>query len=418
MAKPEAGLKVFLVGGAVRDRLLGLAVHERDWVVVGATPELMQQRGFTPVGKDFPVFLHPDTHEEYALARTERKSGHGYGGFTFHAAPDVTLEEDLVRRDLTVNAMAMDADDNLIDPLGGQQDLAQKLLRHVSPAFAEDPLRVLRVARFMARFATLGFSVAPETLAQMQALSASGELDHLVPERVWKETARALMEASPQVYFRTLHASGALKVLFPEVAALAGVPQPAHHHPEVDTFEHLCLCLASAAHHAAPLPVRYAILCHDLGKGATPASEWPKHHGHEARGLPLVEQMNRRLAVPKELAEIGMLVTEYHTHCHRARELRPETLARLFKALDYPRRPERLAYFLDACRADARGRTGHADSAYPQADFLAAVAGAMQVDTQALMAAGFAGAALGEAISRKQQQQLQEAQETWARQHS
>lgn len=418
MQQPETGLKVYLVGGAVRDRLLGLAVHERDWLVVGATPDIMLARGFTPVGKDFPVFLHPVTHEEYALARTERKSGHGYGGFVFHAAPDVTLEEDLVRRDLTINAMAMDADGKLIDPLGGARDLAAKTLRHVAPAFTEDPLRVLRVARFQARFQPLGFTVAEETLALMRTLSASGELDHLVAERVWKETARALMEPAPEQYFRILHTTQALAVLFPEIAALDGVPQAAQHHPEIDTLAHLYLCLASAAAHASPLAVRYAILCHDLGKGATPVTEWPKHHGHETRGIHLVKNMNTRLAVPKELAEIGLLVTEFHTHCHRALELRPETLARLFKALDYPRRPERLDYFLDACRADARGRLGFTETAYPQADLLAALAPAMRVDTAALLGQGLTGSALGIAIGKQQQQQLEEAKRIWLAQHS
>ncbi len=415
---PADTLQRYLVGGAVRDALLGLPVHERDWVVVGTTPEAMQALGFTPVGKDFPVFLHPQTKEEYALARTERKSGHGYGGFTFHADASVTLEEDLRRRDLTMNAMAQAADGTLIDPYHGQQDLEQRILRHVSPAFVEDPLRVLRIARFHARFAHLGFTIADETQALMRELVDSGELDHLVAERVWKETSRALMEASPDVYFRTLNACGALKVLFPEVAALDGVPQRAKYHPEVDTFEHLMLCLRSAADRHTSLETRYAVLCHDLGKGNTPQDLLPRHHGHEQRGVPLAKQMSERLKVPTELKELGALTAEYHTHCHRAFELKPTTLQKLLKAFDYARRPERFGYFLAACKADSQGRTGYADNPYPQVGMLAAVAKASKVDTAPFLAQGLQGKQIGQAIQRQQQKQLREARDQWQQQHS
>ena len=407
----------YLVGGAVRDALLGLPVHERDWVVVGANPATMQAAGFRPVGKDFPVFLHPDTHEEYALARTERKSGHGYGGFTFHADETVTLADDLIRRDLTINAMAQDKDGKLIDPYGGQQDLRDRLLRHVSPAFVEDPLRVLRIARFAARFHGLGFRIAPETLTLMRQLVDSGELDHLVAERVWKETARALMEDAPHLYLRVLNDCGALRVLFPEVAALDGVPQPQQHHPEVDTLAHLYLCLEQAAMHQQPLVVRYAVLCHDLGKGVTPEHDWPKHHGHESRGVALARALGKRLKVPRELDELGQLTAEYHTHCHRAFELTPKTLQKLFIALGVQRQPQRLTHFLAACQADAKGRLGLADHPYPQVDFLQEVAQAMKVETAPLLAQGLTGKALGEAITRTQLAQLTEAKRAWQRQH-
>lgn len=418
MALPQDQLEHYLVGGAVRDHLLGLEVHERDWVVVGATPEQMIELGFTPVGRDFPVFLHPSSKQEYALARTERKSGHGYGGFVFHTSPEVTLEDDLIRRDLTINAMAQDSKGRITDPHGGQQDIEARLLRHVSPAFVEDPLRVLRIARFAARFHHLGFRVADETLDLMRQLTSSGELDHLVAERVWKETARALMEPAPQVYFQLLHDCGALEVLFPEVAALDGVPQPASHHPEIDSLKHLYLCLAQAAHHDNPLATRYAVLCHDLGKAATPASEWPKHHGHENRGIKLVEAMSQRLSVPNELKELAVLTAQYHLHCHRARELKPSTLAKLFKALDYQRRPERLERFVEACQADAQGRLGLSDKPYPQAQLLLTLATATQVDTQPLLAQGFSGKQLGDAIERQRVTQIREAKGAWLAQHS
>lgn len=392
----------YLVGGAVRDQLLGLPVSERDWVVVGATPEQLRSEGYTPVGQDFPVFLHPKSGEEYALARTERKSGVGYGGFTFHTSPDVTLEQDLLRRDLTVNAMAMDAEGGLIDPYGGQQDLQARILRHVSPAFVEDPLRVLRVARFAARYASQGFVVAPETLALMAELAGSGELQALTAERVWKEISRALMEPRPEVFIRVLRECGALAQLLPEVDALFGVPQPAPHHPEIDTGEHLLLVLAQTAQLNLPLPARWACLLHDLGKGLTSSEHWPKHHGHETKGLKAVKAVNQRFKVPRECQELALLTCEYHTHCHRALELRPQTLLKLFKAFDIYRRPERFELFLGACEADARGRLGLEQQPYPQADYLRQAARlAREVSIQPLLEQGLQGAELGKALERQ-----------------
>ncbi|PAU88220.1 multifunctional CCA addition/repair protein [Pseudomonas jilinensis] len=392
----------YLVGGAVRDQLLGLPVSERDWVVVGATPEQLRSEGYTPVGQDFPVFLHPKSGEEYALARTERKSGVGYGGFTFHTSPDVTLEQDLLRRDLTVNAMAMDAEGGLIDPYGGQRDLQARILRHVSPAFVEDPLRVLRVARFAARYASQGFVVAPETLALMAELADSGELQALTAERVWKEISRALMEPRPEVFIWVLRECGALAQLLPEVDALFGVPQPAPHHPEIDTGEHLLLVLAQTAQLNLPLPARWACLLHDLGKGLTSSEHWPKHHGHETKGLKAVKAVNQRFKVPRECQELALLTCEYHTHCHRALELRPQTLLKLFKAFDIYRRPERFELFLGACEADARGRLGLEQQPYPQADYLRQAARlAREVSIQPLLEQGLQGAELGKALERQ-----------------
>ena len=314
-------MHIYKVGGAVRDRLLGRPVTEIDWVVVGATAEAMLEQGYRPVGADFPVFLHPQSGEEYALARTERKSGRGYGGFTFHASPEVTLEEDLIRRDLTINAIAEDQQGNLIDPYGGQRDLQARQLRHVSPAFAEDPLRVLRVARFAARYAPLGFSVAPETLELMHQLAESGELDALTPERSWKEISRALMEPRPDVFIQVLRDCGALTAMLPEVDALFGVPQPAAHHPEIDTGIHVLAVLRQCAEHQQPLPVRWACLLHDVGKGRTDPADWPRHIAHEHRGIPLIQAINSRCKVPKECQELAELVGEFHTHAHRALEL-------------------------------------------------------------------------------------------------
>lgn len=392
----------YLVGGAVRDQLLGLPVSERDWVVVGATPAQLRSEGYTPVGQDFPVFLHPKSGEEYALARTERKSGVGYGGFTFHTSPDVTLEQDLLRRDLTVNAMAMDAEGGLIDPYGGQRDLQARILRHVSPAFVEDPLRVLRVARFAARYASQGFVVAPETLALMAELADSGELQALTAERVWKEISRALMEPRPEVFIWVLRECGALAQLLPEVDALFGVPQPAPHHPEIDTGEHLLLVLAQTAQLNLPLPARWACLLHDLGKGLTSSEHWPKHHGHETKGLKAVKAVNQRFKVPRECQELALLTCEYHTHCHRALELRPQTLLKLFKAFDIYRRPERFELFLGACEADARGRLGLEQQPYPQADYLRQAARlAREVSIQPLLEQGLQGAELGKALERQ-----------------
>ncbi|TVP90728.1 MAG: multifunctional CCA addition/repair protein [Pseudomonadaceae bacterium] len=391
----------YLVGGAVRDRLLGYPHDEHDWVVVGATPEELLAAGFTPVGQDFPVFLHPKTGEEYALARTERKSGVGYGGFTFHASPDVTLEQDLQRRDLTINAMAMDDQGQLIDPYGGQADLQARVLRHTAPAFVEDPLRVLRVARFAARYHHLGFSVAPETLALMRELAESGELQALSAERVWKEISRALMERNPEVFIQTLRDCGALAELLPEVDRLFGVPQPEQHHPEVDTGLHQLLVLQQAAQLNLPLPARWACLLHDLGKGLTPEAHWPKHHGHEKKGLAAVKAVNQRVKAPRDCQELALLVCEYHTHCHRALELRPETLIKLFKAFDIYRRPERFEQFLGACQADAQGRKGLESHPYPQADYLRqAAAQARAVSVQPLLEQGLQGAELGKALEK------------------
>lgn len=394
-------MQIYKVGGAVRDRLLGRPVTDHDWVVVGATAEQMLAQGYRPVGTDFPVFLHPDSGEEYALARTERKSGVGYGGFTFHASPEVTLEEDLIRRDLSINAMAEDDHGNLTDPYHGKQDLENRLLRHVSPAFAEDPLRVLRVARFAARFAGLGFKVAPETLELMRQLSKSGELQALTAERSWKEISRALMEDHPQVFIQVLRACGALQQLMPEVDALFGVPQPPAHHPEIDTGVHTLAVLEQAAKHAQPLTVRWACLLHDLGKGTTPEAEWPRHIAHEHRGLKLIEKVCKRFKVPRECQELAMLVGEYHTHGHRALELKPSTLLELLQRFDVYRRPQRFEEFIVACEMDARGRLGLEDRQYPQADYLRGAAeAARKVAVQPLVEQGYTGQALGEALRK------------------
>jgi tRNA nucleotidyltransferase (CCA-adding enzyme) len=395
-------MQIFKVGGAVRDRLLGKPVTDIDWVVVGATTEEMLAKGFRPVGADFPVFLHPQSGEEYALARTERKSGRGYGGFTFYASPEVTLEEDLIRRDLTINAMAEDEHGVLTDPYHGQHDLDARLLRHVSPAFAEDPLRVLRVARFAARYAELGFTVAPETLELMRQLSESGELEALTAERSWKEISRALMENQPQVFIQVLRDCGALKVLLPEVDALFGVPQPEAHHPEIDTGVHTLSVLEQAALHRQPLTVRWACLLHDLGKGLTPKEEWPRHIAHEHKGLKLIKAVNERFKAPKDCQELALLVGEYHTHGHRALELKASTLLELLQSFDVYRRPQRLEEFISACEMDARGRKGLEQINYPQADYLrGAVTAARSVAVQPLLEKGFKGPELGEAIKRE-----------------
>ncbi|WP_373389468.1 multifunctional CCA addition/repair protein [Pseudomonas alcaligenes] len=392
-------MQIYKVGGAVRDRLLGRPVVDTDWVVVGASAEAMQARGFRPVGSDFPVFLHPQTGEEYALARTERKSGKGYGGFTFHASPDVTLEEDLIRRDLTINAMAEDDQGRITDPYGGQRDLQDRVLRHVSPAFAEDPLRVLRVARFAARYAPLGFRVADETLELMRQLAESGELQALTAERSWKEISRALMEPRPDVFIQVLRDCGALAELLPELDALFGVPQPEAHHPEVDTGLHCLMVLQQCALHEQPLSVRWACLLHDLGKGRTPTEEWPRHIAHETRGLRLIEAVNRRCKAPRDCAELALLVGEYHTHGHRALELRASTLLELLQSFDVYRRPQRFEDFLAACEMDARGRLGLEERDYPQSAYLrGAMQAARAVAVQPLVARGLKGAELGEAL--------------------
>ena len=395
-------MQIYQVGGSVRDKFLGLPVADRDWVVVGATPQEMESLGYRLVGKDFPVFLHPQSHEEYALARTERKVGPGYKGFTVHASPDVSLEEDLRRRDLTINAMALAPDGTLIDPFGGGADLQQRRLRHVSPAFSEDPVRILRVARFAARFASLGFEVAEETLALMRAMVEAGEVDALVPERVWTELQRALGETTPSRFFEVLRACGALRVLLPEVAQLFGVPQPPQYHPEIDTGVHVMQVVDRAAQLSTDAAVRFAALLHDLGKGTTPREEWPRHVGHEERGLGLVEDVCRRLRVPKDYRDLAVLTAKYHGLCHRAEELRPATLLDTLQALDAFRRPQRFEQFLLACEADSTGRPGYEQQPYPQADLLRRMLElAASVDAAALAAQGLTGEALATELRRR-----------------
>jgi len=394
-------LQSYIVGGAVRDQLLGRPVHDRDWVVVGATVQQMLDAGFRPVGRDFPVFLHPQTQEEYALARTERKSAPGYHGFSVHADPSVTLEQDLSRRDLTINAMAMHEDGTLVDPYGGARDLQQRVLRHVSQAFAEDPVRILRVARFAARFAD--FHVAPETLALMRAMVEAGEVHALVAERVWQELARGLMEDTPSRMFELLRDCGALRVLLPEVDRLWGVPQPPEHHPEVDTGVHLMMVLDEAARVQASLPVRFACLCHDLGKGTTPAELLPRHLGHEARSVQLLRPLCERLKVPVECRELAEVTAGEHGHVHASLALKPATQLRLLERCDALRRPARFAELLLACECDARGRLGLQQRAYPQRmRLLQALAFARSVDTAAVAqrfaALGQSGPQIGEAI--------------------
>jgi tRNA nucleotidyltransferase (CCA-adding enzyme) len=376
-------MKSYVVGGAVRDELLGLAVKDHDWVVVGATPQEMLKRGFRPVGKDFPVFLHPTTHEEYALARTERKTAPGYHGFVFHTAPDVTLEEDLVRRDLTINAIARADDGALTDPFGGQADIRDRIFRHVSGAFAEDPVRILRLARFAARFAD--FTVAPETLALMRKMVEHGEVDALVPERVWQEIARGLMEATPSRMLAVLRECGALARIMPELDALWGVPQPALHHPEIDTGVHMMLVADYAASRGFELAVRFAALMHDLGKGVTPVAHWPAHHGHEGMGLTLVEALCMRLKVPNECRELALMTAREHGNVSRAEILRPNTIVTLFERCDAFRKPRRFEQMLLAAECDFRGRGGDGDDfrarPYPQGPrLLAALAAARGVN--------------------------------------
>jgi tRNA nucleotidyltransferase (CCA-adding enzyme) len=395
-------MKTYLVGGAVRDRLLGLPVNERDWVVVGATPAELQAQGFRSVGKDFPVFLHPETKEEHALARTERKTAKGYHGFEFVTAADVTLEEDLKRRDLTINAIAEDEAGRLVDPYGGAADLKARSLRHVSPAFSEDPVRVLRAARFAARFAPLGFTVAPETLALMRGMVDSGEVDALVPERVWQETLKALNCERPSIYFEVLRECGALKKVFPELERLWGVPQPAKWHPEIDTGVHVMMVLDQAARLSKEATVRYAALTHDLGKGTTPTDILPHHYGHEERSVKLVEALCERLKTPKEFKELAVIVAKQHGLVHKAEEIRSDTLLKLLESVDAFRRPERFELFLLACEADHRGRTGLEDTPFPQGDYLRrALSAARQVTTESLDTAKLKGAEIGEQLKKK-----------------
>jgi tRNA nucleotidyltransferase (CCA-adding enzyme) len=400
-------MKTYLVGGAVRDKLLGRTIIEKDWVVVGSSPEQMLAKGFTPVGKDFPVFLHPHTKEEYALARTERKTGKGYGGFSFYCGEEVTLEDDLIRRDLTINAMAEDEQGTIIDPYNGQQDLTDKLLRHVSPAFAEDPVRILRIARFAARYHTLGFRVADETIALMQTMVANGEADHLVAERIWKETERALGEPHPEIFIEVLRSCNALARLFPEIDVLFGVPQTAVHHPEIDTGIHTLMSLQQAVKLSPSTCVRFATLLHDLGKGTTPPDEWPRHIAHEDRSLPLVKQLCERIATPKDYKDLALMVAQWHTHCHRALELKPATILKVLQSNDAFRRPERFEQFLVCCEADARGRTGFEAREYPQADlFRKALCAAQAVDITSIQAAGLTGKDFGDEVNRQRLQNL------------
>jgi tRNA nucleotidyltransferase (CCA-adding enzyme) len=400
-SQATSGLQVYLVGGAVRDRLLGVPERERDWVVVGARPEELEKRGFLPVGREFPVFLHPETREEHALARLERKVAPGYRGFETRFSPDVTLEDDLRRRDLTINAMAQDASGALIDPYGGRRDLEARVLRHVSDAFAEDPVRILRVARFAARYARLGFAVAEETLALMRRMVEGGEAAALVPERVWQETEGALGSGNPEVFFEVLRSCGALQVIYPEIEALFGVPQPAKWHPEIDTGVHTLMVLRMAASLSASTAVRFAALVHDLGKAETRREFWPSHHGHEEKSVRLVERLAARLRIPGEHRDLAVLAARHHGVAHKALELKPSTVLRLLEATDAFRRPERFEDLLLACEADARGRSGLETRAYPQRTYLgAARAAAAAVTLSEAERAGLDGVQIGERIRR------------------
>jgi len=401
-------VKTFLVGGAVRDALLRLPVKDRDWVVVGATPDAMLAEGYQQVGRDFPVFLHPRSREEYALARTERKSGNGYTGFVTQFAPDVTLEQDLQRRDLTINAIAQSDSGELIDPYGGQRDLAKRQLRHVSAAFNEDPLRVLRVARFAARFAHLNFRIADETQALMREMAVSGELAHLTAERVWKETEKALLTRNPQVYFQVLRDCGALQVLFPEIDNLYGIPAPIKWHPEIDTGIHALMTLAMSAALSNQLDVRFATLFHDVGKALTPAEKWPSHHGHGLAGVPIVEALCQRLRVPNQVRDLALVVTEFHDVVHTIERQPADALIALFDRIDAWRKPDRVEKMALTSEADARGRAGLESMTYPQGDYLRqAFALAQAVPTKDVVAAGFKGAEVREELTRRRVAVLQ-----------
>lgn len=407
-------MKIYLVGGAVRDSLLNLPIKDKDFMVVGATPEQMQQLGYRQVGKDFPVFLHPKTQQEYALARTERKVGLGYGGFSCYASPDVTLEQDLLRRDLTINAIAQDEAGNLYDPYHGIADINARKLRHVSAAFAEDPLRVLRVARFAARFHDLGFEIAAETMALMQHMSQAEELTALTPERVWQEVDKSLGSPHPEVFFEVLRQCGALNILFPEIEALFGVPQPEKWHPEIDTGLHTMLVLAQATALTEEKAVRFAALVHDLGKALSPKEHWPKHHGHGQKGLPVIKSLCERLRIPNEYRDLALLVSDQHQNVHQAFELRSETIIKLFDKADFWRKPERLKQLLLACIADMRGRTGFEHHAYPQGDYLSACfLAANTVDVKAIIAAGFQGAQIKQALNSKRIEVIEQVKLNW-----
>ena len=399
-------MNIYQVGGCVRDQLLNIEPKDRDWVVVGATPEQMLELGYKAVGQDFPVFLHPQTKEEYALARTERKVGSGYTGFEFHTSPDITLEQDLQRRDLTINAIAMDSDGAIIDPYGGQQDLKQGILRHVSAAFVEDPLRVLRVARFAARF---GFKIAPETMAMMKQLSQSGELASLTSERVWQELEKALAGRYPSRFILSLRACHALGVLFPELECLFGVPQPAEFHPEIDTGLHTLMALNQASRLTEDVMVRFATLVHDLGKGVTPESEWPSHRGHEEAGVVLIESLCERYRIPKRYRDLAVMVSRFHLLCHRVQELKASTLLTKLEAMDVLRKPERFSQFLLACEADARGRSSFEQQPYPQAAYFTAAAEVMRsTDIKDISAQDLPGEEIAREIHERRAKSLQQ----------
>lgn len=395
-------MQVYLVGGAVRDRLLHIDIYDKDWVVVGSSPEQMLATGFTPVGKDFPVFLHPKTKQEYALARTERKTGAGYTGFACYYAPDVTLEEDLARRDLTINAIAQDNAGKLIDPYGGQRDLHNRLLRHVSDAFIEDPLRVLRVARFAAKFAHLGFTIADETMALMKQITQSGELQHLTAERVWQEWQKSLATQHPEIFLYVLYECGALKVVLPELDRLFGVPQPEKWHPEIDTGVHTLMVAAQAAKLSSSIAVRFAAQVHDLGKGVTPKSEWPSHKMHCHTGINIIKALCERVRIPNECKELALLVCGQHSNIHRAAELKPSTKLKILDKLDAWRKPERLLDVLLCCQADHAGRLGCEETPYPQRDiFLKAYQAALSIDVQQVIRDGFQGKAIKEELDKR-----------------
>ena len=392
-------MKTYLVGGAVRDELLNYPFHEKDWVVVGATVDDMLSAGYQQVGKDFPVFLHPKTKEEHALARTERKTAAGYKGFEVHASPEVTLEEDLIRRDLTINAIAKDENGEFIDPYNGINDINNKILRHVSDAFAEDPVRILRIARFMARYAHLGFSIASETMALMKNMVAAGEVDALIPERVWAEMEKALTEKTPTCFIETLRECGALKRIIPELDCLWGVPQPEEHHPEIDTGIHTMLVLEQACKLGTDPQLRFAALVHDLGKGTTPKDEWPRHIAHEARGADLVKKLCKRLRIPNEYRDLAERTARFHLHYHRALELKPATVVKTLEQLDAFRKPERFEKFLLAAEADARGRPGFENIELPQGDyFRRALQAAKNINIDELRSLGFENMALANKI--------------------
>lgn len=407
-------MKTYLVGGAVRDKILGLPIKDRDWVVTGSTPEKMLELKYKAVGKDFPVFLHPKTNEEYALARTERKTAAGYQGFQFHADPNITLEEDIQRRDLTINALAEDENGNVIDYVGGQADIDNRILRHVSPAFSEDPVRILRIARFAARYAHLGFKVADETMELMKSMVATGEVDALVAERVWQETSRALTEPAPDVFIETLRECGALAILFPEIDCLFGVPQPEEHHPEIDTGVHVMMVLQQACLLSDDPLVRFAALTHDLGKGTTPKDILPHHYDHEERGVNLVIEMCERFKVPNQYRELAVITSRFHTHVHRAFEVKPNTLLKVLNATDAFRKPERFNLFITACIADSHGRPGYEDYDYRQAPFFELIRNtAAAVDVQEVIKDGFEKEKISEELYRRRLTAIKHERESY-----